>query len=432
MRTVAVIGAGVGGMAAAYDLAKGGAEVVIFEQEDSVGGLAAGFREEGWAWSLEKYYHHWFQSDKEIRSLLTELGMEQNLHFYRPKTVVFHNENFYPLDSPIAALLFPALSLIDKLRFGLTTAYLRYLSSWKPLEKYTAHEWMLRYYGEKVYSTLFEPLLEGKFSHYYQQVTMAWFWARFKARSERLGTYEGGFQAFLDDFACKLKEMGVEFHLRTTVDRVFSLDGKIGIRADGKEVIFDQALATIPPDAMLRLAPDLDRGYSEKLASLHGLGAVVLIVSLKHELSEQGYYWFNLPKSAGFPFLALVEHTNFLPKENYGGEHLVYCGDYLEPNHAYFSLSKEELLERFLHGLKKINKKFEPSWVNRCWLFRTPYAQPIPLLNHSTNIPSLHTSIPGLFYASMSQVYPWDRGTNFAVKLGREAAEVINSGKIYL
>ncbi len=241
MRTVAVIGAGVGGMAAAYDLAKGGAEVVIFEQEDSVGGLAAGFKEEGWAWSLEKYYHHWFQSDKEIRSLLTELGLEQNLHFYRPKTVVFHNENFYPLDSPIAALLFPALSLIDKLRFGLTTAYLRYLSSWKPLEKYTAHEWMLRYYGEKVYSTLFEPLLEGKFSHYYQQVTMAWFWARFKARSERLGTYDGGFQAFLDDFACKLKEMGVEFHLRTTVDRVFSLDGKIGIRADGKEVIFDQA-----------------------------------------------------------------------------------------------------------------------------------------------------------------------------------------------
>lgn len=85
MRTVAVIGAGVGGMAAAYDLAKGGAEVVIFEQEDSVGGLAAGFKEEGWVWSLEKYYHHWFQSDKEIRSLLTELGLEQKSAFLSAK-----------------------------------------------------------------------------------------------------------------------------------------------------------------------------------------------------------------------------------------------------------------------------------------------------------------------------------------------------------
>ena len=154
------------------------------------------------------------------------------------------------------------------------------------------------------------------------------------------------------------------------------------------------------------------------------MGAVVMTLSLKHQLSEQGYYWYNLPKSAGFPFLALVEHTNFLSPEHFGGDHIVYCGDYLEADHEYFQLSKDELLQRFLPALARINPRFEPGWINNSWLYRTSYAQPVPLLNHSRNIPSIQTPIPGLYFASMSQVYPWDRGTNFAVEIGRRAAKI--------
>lgn len=427
MTTAAVIGAGAGGMAAAYDLVKAGKQVTIFERDATPGGLAAGFKEEGWNWSLEKYYHHWFQSDSSILSLIKEMGLDDKLHFYRPKTVVFHQGDFYPLDSPLAALLFPGFSIIDKARFGFVTIYLRYLSSWKPLEKLTAHEWMLKYYGEKVYRTLFEPLLMGKFSGYYKDVNMAWFWARFKVRTPRLGTYEGGFQAFLNDFTEKLKSLGVEFRFGVEVERVAPAEnGRVSVVVGGQRIVFDQAIATLPPKIMTRFAPELSQGYLDKLDSLQSLGAVVLIVSLKRQLSEKGYYWFNLPKSAGFPFLALVEHTNFAPRQYFGGEHLIYCGDYLEPSHEYFSLTQEQLLERFLPSLRTFNPNFDPSWVNRSWLFRTPFAQPVPLINHSKNIPAIQTPIPGLYYASMSQVYPWDRGTNFAVKLGREAAALMN------
>jgi protoporphyrinogen oxidase len=143
---------------------------------------------------------------------------------------------------------------------------------------------------------------------------------------------------------------------------------------------------------------------------------------VEHQLSEEGYYWFNLPKSAGYPFLALVEHTNFVSSENFGGEHIIYCGDYLDTDHEYFSLSDEELLERFLPGIKRFNPRFDRSWVRKIWVSKTPYAQPIPLVNHSRNIPSIRTPLAGLYFASMSQVYPWDRGTNFAVEIGRRAA----------
>jgi protoporphyrinogen oxidase len=169
------------------------------------------------------------------------------------------------------------------------------------------------------------------------------------------------------------------------------------------------------------MTPSLPPDYLQGLRSLRAMGAVVLILALKHRLSEQGVYWHNLPKAAGFPFLALVEHTNFIPPEHFGGEHLVYLGDYLDPDHEYFSLTQDQLLARFLPALPRVNPDFEASWVRRSWLFRTGYAQPIPPLNHSRSIPPLRTPIPGLWFASMSQVYPWDRGTNFAVEVARRA-----------
>ncbi len=147
-----------------------------------------------------------------------------------------------------------------------------------------------------------------------------------------------------------------------------------------------------------------------------------MVLAIKHPLSTKGYYWYNLPKSAGFPFLALVEHTNFLPKENYGGDHLLYCGDYLETDHEYFKLTQEELLHRFLPALERINPDFKPDWVRKSWLFRTNYAQPVPLLDHSKNIPAIQTPIAGLYFASIARYTRGIAGTNFAVQIGRKAA----------
>jgi len=75
-----------------------------------------------------------------------------------------------------------------------------------------------------------------------------------------------------------------------------------------------------------------------------------------------------------------------------------------------------------LPSLKQINAKFSADWVKKFWVFKTEYAQPVPEVDHSQNIPAIETPISGLYFASMSQVYPWDRGTNFAVEIGRRAA----------
>jgi protoporphyrinogen oxidase len=177
---------------------------------------------------------------------------------------------------------------------------------------------------------------------------------------------------------------------------------------------------------MAKLSPDLPESYLKGLLELKSMGAVVMVLSLRHQLSQQGYYWFNLPKEAGYPMLALVEHTNFVSKDHFGGDHIIYAGDYLEVGHEYFSMSDKELLERFTPAFKKFNPAFEQDWVKKVWVNKTNYAQPVPLVNHSKNIPAIQTPIEGLYFASMSQVYPWDRGTNFAVEIGRRAARLMS------
>ncbi len=426
---IAVIGAGFGGMAAAYDLRRAGHEVTVYESADFVGGLASGFKEPHWDWWVEKFYHHWFQSDRWMLGLIRELGWQDKVRFPRPYTVLLHNGRWYPFDSIPQALLFPGLGYgIDKIRFGFVGLFLRLTNNWKALEHHTADAWMTRWAGRRVYEKMWKPLLIGKFGPYFKNVNMSWMWARLKARSTRLGTFEGGFQNFGDMFAARLREMGVKIRLKTGVK-------KIGRRSEGGLAVeltdrpdpetYDQVLVTTAPSLLARLCPDLPESYLQGLLELKSMGAVVMVLSLKQRLSTQGYYWFNLPKEAGYPFLALVEHTNFVPPENFGGDHVVYAGDYLEAGHEYFSLSDEQLLERFLPAFRKFNPAFEREWIRKVWVFRTNYAQPVPLVDHSRNIPPIQTPIEGLYFASMSQVYPWDRGTNFAVEIGRRAARMM-------
>jgi protoporphyrinogen oxidase len=362
--------------------------------------------------------------------LIEELGWKDKVLFPRPFTVMHHEGKFYPFDSIVKALLFPGLGFgMNKVRFGLVGLYLRLTNNWKPLERLTVDEWMRKWAGEKVYRMMWEPLVVGKFGErHYKQVNMAWMWARLKARTTRLGTFEGGFHKFADLFAERLGGMGVEIRLSTPVTHIGRETGDgSGLRLEtsaGTEQ-FDRVLVTLAPAALAKMAPSLPKNYLEGLLRLKSMGAVVMVLSLKHQLSEEGYYWYNLPKSAGYPFLALVEHTNYVSPEHFGGDHIVYAGDYLEPEHEFFRLSQEELLERLLPTLAKFNPKFERDWVNKAWLFRTAYAQPVPLVDHSQNIPAIQTPVEGLYFASMSQVYPWDRGTNFAVEIGRRAAKLM-------
>ncbi|WP_119073061.1 NAD(P)/FAD-dependent oxidoreductase [Aggregatilinea lenta] len=431
---VAIIGAGAAGLAAAYDLSRAGYTVTVYEAGPEVGGLAAGFRDEGWDWTLEKFYHHWFANDDAVLGLVKELGAEDRLLFPRPITSLWLDGKIYQMDRPniVTANLRLPISWVAKIRYGLTGLYLRFFDRWQPMERVTADRWLRRTMGREAYERIWRSLLIGKFGRVYDQVNMAWFWARVYKRTPRLGTFAGGFQAFLELLAERDRELGVTICLNTPVERIEQRpEGGLAVTVAGEAQAFDAVISTSSPHIMQRLAPDLPESYRDQLGSLKSMGAVVVVLALKHKLLTDGTYWLSLPsdnpdKSQGeFPFLALVEHTNYMDRAHYGGDHIVYCGDYVEPDHEYLSTNDDALVKRFAGVLKTFNPGFSPDWIRKSWVYRVKYAQPIPLVNHSQAIPDLRTPVPGLYFASMSQVYPWDRGTNYAVEMGRKVAAML-------
>lgn len=423
---IGIIGAGVAGMAAAWDLTRAGHHVELFEAGSEVGGLAAGFKDERWDWTLEKFYHHWFETDSEMLRLIDEIGQRDKVLFPRPKTSYWIDGKIVRSEMNASALFLP-ISFLSIIRMGLTGVYLKFITkNWRALEKVTADAWMRRYMGEEAYGRFFRPLLIGKFANLYKDVNMAWLWARIYTRSVKLGTFEGGFQRFLEKLAEAISTKGAQIHLNTPVQRVGTQDGKPTLTVNGETRVFDRVISTASPGLMLRITDGLpETAYGKQMAELHSIGGVCVVMALKQSVLTDGTYWLNLPATSPdkdkslFPFLALVEHTNFLPREHYGGDVLVYCGDYVPPEHEYFQMSEEALAQRFIEVLPKFNPDFKPDWVRKFWVFRAPYAQPVPGVNHSEKIPPLKTPLPGLYWASMSQVYPWDRGTNFAVEIGR-------------
>lgn len=424
---IAIIGAGVTGLAAAYDLTRAGHRVTVYEARPYAGGLAAGFSDERWEWPLERFYHHWFASDREAIGLIRELGAADRLFFPRPTTSVYYGGKIYPFDSPLRVLRFSPIPLVDRLRVGMVTLYLRLLRDWRPLEGVTAAEWTRRAVGPRAYEVLWKPLLISKFGEdAYREVNMAWFWARLYKRTPRLGYFVGGFQGFVDLLVERVQAQGGRVLLNVPVRQVRPVEGGLALSFPGGETVHQRVIATCSPHTFCDIVPDLPADYVSRLRALRHMGAVVLVLALKRPL-VRGHYWINLPKGNGFPFMGLVEHTNYISPQHYGGDHLVYCGEYLPPDHPRMRMSKEELLEEYLPGLIRINPDFRPDWIRAFWAFSEPYAQPIPTLYHSRNIPPLETPIRGLWMANMSQVYPWDRGTNYAVELGRRVARRILS-----
>ncbi len=423
---VGIIGAGFTGLAAAYYLSRSGHSVTIFERDDKPGGLAVGYKEKEWSWTLESHYHHWFTNDKSVLGLAREIN--HKIIIKRPKTSSFVDGEIYQLDSPLSLLRFPKLKIIDRVRMGVALAALRYNPIWKPLEKFHAEPYLKWFMGKTGYEKIWEPLMKNKLGEHASEVSLAWFWARVYKRTPSLVYPEGGFLAFAEHLQKVIEKQGGKFFYNTEVGELYS-NGKPQIKIiNHKSSIinhqYDKVIVTLPSFLFQKIAPDLPIEYKNKLNKLKGLGAINLILRLRKPFLTDGTYWLNMCDKNS-PILAIVEHTNFTDKKYYNNEHIVYLGNYLPSSDPRFKMTAEQLLKLYDPWLAKINPNYKSSIINYK-LFKTPFAQPIIPTNYSKIMPSFETPLENVFLTNIEQVYPWDRGTNYAVELGEKVANIIS------
>lgn len=431
---IAIIGGGFTGLTAAYELTKSGHDVALFEKDERLGGLAGGFKEKNWNWHLEKSYHHWFTNDEAVIGLAKELGLTNKLIIKRPITANYWHGKAYPFDSPANLLEYPGLTVVDKLKTASLVAFCKFNPFWQPLENITAKNFAVALGGRGAWESLWQPLMAAKFGDYADKVAASWLWARLKKRTPSLGYFRGGFQTLVDKLSSAIKNSGGKICVNTSISSIWTESRSLNHELSKKRKIhnskfiihnssFDAVLLTVPTPIALKLIPDLSLityHLSQSLSIPH-LHAQTLILETKEPILDK-VYWLNI-LDREFPFLAVVCHTNFMDKKYYGGRHITYIGNYLPEGHPYLSMSKKQLLKIFLPFIRQLNPHFH--WSDWSDLFIGYYAQPIHLLHYSQLAPKLETGIPGLYLANLDSIYPWDRGTNYAVELGQKAAHRI-------
>lgn len=427
---VAVIGGGYTGLACATQLIRRGIDVVLYEKSDRLGGLAAGFREITWSSSLEEFYHHWFKTDECLFRFAKIWEAEDHLVFNRPSTVFqTDSHGFVPLDSAFALLKYPELSMPEKVRMGLSLAYLKLTRNWKKLEATTAEEWCQKFMGERGFQQIWQPLLVGKFGEKYAaDVNMAWLWARLHCRTPELGTCRGGFDVFTRSAESFLNKSGARIFKEAQNIKLERTRVGWSVAALNHGIQeHDAVVVAASPRVFAGLAGQFAAEHVRETLGQPALGVQVVVLACSEQVGE--HYWYSLKRNATQPFLAAVEHTNFVDSQEYGGEHLLYFAKYVDIQSEEWKQTDEHLVELALLGCRLINRKFNPETLIRSRVFRSEYAQPIVGKNASRFVPSVHVhGVPRLFHASLAHVYPWDRGTNFALELGeRVGNEVVKS-----
>jgi protoporphyrinogen oxidase len=342
----------------------------------------------------------------------------------QPNTSTLSNGRIVSLGSIPALLRLPLLAPLDRVRFLSGMAVLKAIPDERVFRGWTAARWMPRLMGQRVYDVMWEPVLRGKFGARAQDIAMSWLWSRVHERSLRLGYLRGGFQLLYDAFGARIAELGGRVLLGTSAVGIDAAGDTVSVRTESGETFeFDRLLVTLPSRLFFRLAPRLPSDYVERYQGPEHYGAHVLILGLDRALLP-GVYWLNI-NDRDLPFLALVEHTNFLPPADYGGLHLVYLGNYLPMDDARFAASEDSVLETYLEALRRIRPDFSRDWVREHWLFRAPYAQPIVTVDYLSKLPPHETPLPGVYLANMAHVYPQDRGQNYSMRLGESMARLI-------
>lgn len=425
---IAVVGGGFTGLSAAKKLLESGHKVDIYEKGNRLGGLANSIEMEHT--KLEIFYHHIFTSDHEVQELIKEFGLQEDLVWLESKMGFFVENEIYEFGTPISLLKFKPLSLIDKVRFGVSVIRLQMINDWKPLEHITAKQWLLENAGKRVYTVCWEPLLKAKFGEKHDQISMAWFWGKIKLRGstrseaktkEQLGYMMGSFERLGDKLTERILSLGAQLHLNSMIQSIESSGSQIRITSNEHSVKeYDKVLVTVPLPIVPKLVKGLPEQYIHEIKNIEYTSVICTILTLNQPFSD--IYWMNIGDNT-IPFGGLIEHTNMVKDPNYNEKNILYISNYIFSDDPLYKASDEEVLEEYVKHLKKVNISFSKEWIEDVKIFRAEHAQPVITCNYSKKKPDFKTPINGIYMANMTHIYPEDRGMNYAIRTGYEVAD---------
>ena len=432
---IGIVGGGIAGLAAAHKLQRHGYDAQIFEASEDIGGLAAVHETNGDP--IEKYYHHMLKSEKTIIDVVDDLGLSDNLEWRVGKTAFYADGEVSPLDTPLDIVRYPHMSIYDKFRLGMLTLGVELQAGVVPVGAFNdfehyddvpAIDFILEHTTRSVYENFFEPLMDAKFGARKQEVSAAWLLGRIEFRNARdplrgeiLGYLDGGFVTLIDKLVDAVGRENITTGTRVTDLAYEDADGS-SLTVERGDRRFQHDVEGIIIATMPNVLEDLT-GYK---CDVRFQGTICSTISMSEQLTDT--YWLNL--AAETPFGVLIEHTNFLPPERYGGEHLLYAASYVQgPEDDLWQLDDAEVEDRWLSAIDEMFPDFDRESVNWVKTARNPRTAPVyeqGYLDLVIPFDLSETVADGVYYAGMASraQYP-DRSLSGGIDAGFECADRI-------
>ncbi|SOD98737.1 NAD(P)/FAD-dependent oxidoreductase [Caenispirillum bisanense] len=425
MATLAVIGAGAMGLAAAYHALKAGHTVEVFEADDRPGGMAAHFDFDGL--SIERYYHFICKADRPTFALLEELGIADTLRWRDTSMGYYIDGRHYRWGDPLALLGFPLLDPLSKLRYGLQMFRTSRMASFDSLETVSARDWIVRGSGRKVYDLLWKRLFELKFYELADDISAAWIATRVKRvgtsrkslMQEQMGYLEGGSETLVRALVDAIAARGGRIHLSCPTERVECEGGRaVAVHAGGQRHPVDAVICTVPTPFVAGLVPDLTAAEKQAYADIVNIGVACVVMKLKRSVTP--HFWLNV-NDPRLPVPGIIEFSNLRPTP----EPVVYVPYYMPTTNPKWGWSDEALVAEAFQCLRTLNPALAEDDLLASHVGRLRHAQPVCEPGFAARIPPIRTSIANLQVADTSYYYPEDRGIAESVRYGRMMAEAV-------
>lgn len=425
-----VVGGGLAGLTIARDLAAAGRIVTVLEAAPSIGGLAG-------TWSIgdvhwDKHYHVILDGDTRTLAMLDRLGLADDVVWKKTLTGCFADGKLHSASGPVEFLKLPFLSLIDKVRLGVTVLGAARITDGAPLEKITAEAWLTKWSGRRAYNRFWAPLLRAKLGDDYSLASASFIWAIIRrlygardttGNDEKLGYVRGGYARVFERFADYLGERGVDLRTGAAVAAVRSAPNGVEIElASGEVIAADHAVITAAAPVAARLIPELTQEESDRLRSIRHLGVLCASALIRRPLS--GYYVTNLVDTS-LPITGVVEMTALVDPSEMGGHHLVYLPRYTTPNDEARDWTDEKIREEFLGALHRVEPSFDPTDVIEFKVSRVTHVLPLPTLDYSKVVPPMETSVDGISIVTSAQIINGTLNVDETVRLAERSATAL-------
>ncbi len=449
-KSVVILGGGLTGLSAAWQLTKYGIKVSVIEKEHYTGGLSASIEKDGFIFDFGPHRFH--THDNKILEMVDSLVGHRLRKLTKSTKIWFMKKYFdYPLK---AKDVFLNISLMLSLSCFFDYLFVRLKNKFKPMQDTSFETWVINRFGKSIYNFYFGPYTEKTWgrppsmlsSSYAEQripamnlldVIKRSFITKFKKDNHPHSPYDSKFYypyKGIGEIAHFLEkgilEHGGKIYTDSNVRKVTINNKKVQSvtfsGATGEKVIeCDYLISTIAlPDFIKVVVPDVDAPLLSAANNLSYRSIVFLNLIIDRPFVTS-HHWIYIPPK-NILFNRLSEIKNFSVDTIKDGMTSLCLEIPCDKGDLIWNSKPEDLYEKVVLQLEEIGLVSKED-IRNYFISRTEYGYPIYDITHAVKLEKLMKyvdQLDNLIVAGRQGLFKYIN-MDHAIKMGILSADVI-------